>query len=616
MNNCLILLRPNTRKLLLSLPLVLLFFFLTVSGVYAATVDKYVDRSYEFMGNRVHVIEIVDTEINDVNIYIPAGSFENFIIFNPVIDDPQAQAKIEDTLPTIRVWDKNGTDLKYLTEVEGQNVMVKVQRISDIEPGDKQRIRLSYDSYALHSRNGATNDMYIPSFAEDYQFINDTTEYHYNTKVKIPKEFGELNLIIPEASYKSVDTFWEVNFTQEELTGTISWIQIGTSQIYTFDISQPFYTTSTIPFIQNSYKLIIPRDIQAGPITQKVYYSSITPSPSAISMDSEGNLYAEFLIPANQTGNIRMTGYAVLSHDKEFNIKTEDDVNKIEIMSLQNATQAAPFWEVDAEEIRSTAGQLKGDESNIYEIVKNTYEYVVNLIDYSEVKRFGLNERQGALETLNGGAAVCMEYSDLFIALVRAQGVPARAAFGYGYDSRSEGDIDTAHQWAEIYLPSVDSWIGIDTTWGESGSTLIGGDINHLYRYVAQEDPQTPSPVEALFFGAGNEIFDETFTINVSSSIPEEDTVTQTDLLRNFPRQPQDKTITTTLVLGLASAYNGLDSFASDVSYNVLGLNETLFGKMVYFAVLLSPILIIVLAWLLLRPVLRRRKENKMLGRY
>src|SRR5262249_16924543 len=149
------------------------------------------------------------------------------------------------------------------------------------------------------------------------------------------------------------------------------------------------------------------------------------------------------------------------------------------------------------------------------------YQYVVDKIDYSEVKRFGLNTRQGALKTLEGGAAVCMEYSDLFIALMRAEGVPARAAFGYGYDSRATSGVDTAHQLAEAYIPKLGQWVGVDTTWGENGPAIIGGDLNHLYRHVAVVDPNTPAQVSVQFFGQTPEGSDEKFAITAEAQAPD-----------------------------------------------------------------------------------------------
>src|SRR5690606_15061332 len=116
----------------------------------------------------------------------------------------------------------------------------------------------------------------------------------------------------------------------------------------------------------------------------------------------------------------------------------------------------------------------------------------------------GINTRQGALKTLRGGAAVCMEYSDLFIAIMRAMGIPARGAFGHGYsaiDYYSTQDNTINHQWAEVFVPGINSWIPVDTTWGENGPALIGGDLNHFYSHVATINPNSPSLTEVTFYG-------------------------------------------------------------------------------------------------------------------
>ena len=177
---------------------------------------------------------------------------------------------------------------------------------------------------------------------------------------------------------------------------------------------------------------------------------------------------------------------------------------------------------------------MKGDETDIYKIIDKTYMFVIDRIDYSFVKKNGLNNRQGALATLSGGAAVCMEYSDLFITLLRAQGVPARAAFGYGfgtsdYDARADRSIN--HQWAEVYIPKLNTWVNIDTTWGEFGNDLLGGDLNHFYSHVASIDPETPSTSSASFFGKLSSIPDRDMTIDILSELPKESAIDQDGLL-------------------------------------------------------------------------------------
>jgi transglutaminase-like putative cysteine protease len=469
--------------------------------VHAAILDQVTNRTYALTDDAVDVTETLTSTITDSRYIVPAGTDVTFLVFNPIIQDKQATERINKTIPTIKVVDKSGKAIAFTTEVNGQNLLIKIKQPQGLVYGNPQTYTVTYKSYALSSLSGAIRDLYPPSFASDFKFNDGNVTRRYNTKVIIPKKYGDVNFVIPQKPLVDKSSNWEVTFTQEELTKTTSWIQIGTTQYYQFEFHQPYVASTTLPLFHNIYTVLLPRDIVGTNNTQDVKFSEISPSPESITRDENGNLVAKFSLPANESGEIVIKGINTVKNLKGVDLAKAGKLTDLKPEMVATLTKPAQFWEVDAPEIQKVAQELKGNETNIYNLILKTYQYVVSKIDYSEVKRFGLNERQGALKTLQGGAAVCMEYSDLFIALMRAEGVPARAAFGYGYDTRVGNENDTAHQWAEVYLPGLNSWLAVDPTWGESGVEVIGGNLNHFYTYVATLDPDTPAPVSASFFG-------------------------------------------------------------------------------------------------------------------
>jgi transglutaminase-like putative cysteine protease len=66
----------------------------------------------------------------------------------------------------------------------------------------------------------------------------------------------------------------------------------------------------------------------------------------------------------------------------------------------------------------------------------------------------GQVDSQSALDTLQRKKGTCSEYTNLFIALMRCQGIPARFVHGYVYKGMY-------HAWAEIYLEGI-GWHPID----------------------------------------------------------------------------------------------------------------------------------------------------------
>src|SRR5260221_5126070 len=505
------------KKFLTIIAFIALGFLLKPSTIHAYVIEKQYDRTYELNEDYVQITEKKDIKVIQNNLYIPPGSEEGFTIFNPIQNDPDVKEKVQKTLDSIALTDNFGNKLDYTTEsTDNGNLQIKIKLNTGIYYNQTYSINLSYRSYGLVIKSGALRDLYIPAFAKDYVFEDDQSKETISTTIRVPKIYGTINFVRPTATIQDDGTNRKINLTQDQLLGHTGWIQIGIKQFYSFKISQPYTSSTSIPIVYNSYKLVIPRSTDAGPVNQKVFFTKITPEPYQIVEDKDGNLIATFRVPATDNGNIEIEGYAELDENNSVDYKTSGNLSDIPASIVANNTMPAKYWESDSQEIKDAAAQIKGTETNVYKLIAKTYEYVVGKIDYSEVKKFGLNQRQGALATLKGGAAVCMEYSDLFIALMRAMGVPARAAFGTGYsalDYTTSSSDAINHQWAEVYVPGINSWIGVDTTWGENGTEIIGGDLNHFYSHVASVNPETPSTTEVTFYGKDGKFSERTMQV-------------------------------------------------------------------------------------------------------
>lgn len=581
--------------------------FLINTKVSAKIIEKTYDRVYDVKDDHIEITETKAISVTENNFFIQAGAEESFTIFNPVQDDPEAQSKAAQTLSSIVLTDGSGNNLSFTSDTTATgNLIIKTKINTGIYSGQTYTIRLKYSSYGLIIKSGALRDMYVPAFAKTYVFEDEQSVEKVTTKVVIPKSLGDINFIRPVANIQQDGSNNVINFTQEDLTGATAWIQIGTTQYYTFNIEQPYIATSSIPIVYNQYKIILPRDITSGPITQKVFFTGITPEPFSTEVDSDGNLTATFRVPVNEEGVIKVSGYAVLTQNNSIDFVNSGNIDQISSELITQNTSAAKYWESDSSEIEDLAKTLKGNETNVYNLVESAYQYVVGKIDYSEVKKFGLNQRQGALATLQGGAAVCMEYSDLFIAILRAMGIPARAAFGSGYsalDGLTSSTNTVNHQWAEVYIPSIKSWVGVDTTWGENGDTLIGGDLNHFYTHVASVDPETPSSTEAVLYGRGGTFKDRTINVAAQSTKPTEDSLTEEQLTARYPtRQGSDNFLENVLTGASLFFYNINKSINSFLS--TIGVSSNLYlAVKIIFVVLLFTLVILV------RVIIKRRKK-------
>ena len=446
--------------------------------------------------------------------------------------------KLEETVRTA-VLTIDGQQTNFDASYHEDKAIISVFYPREITKNQQIVFRLQYTNYGLVERVGALYDIYAPGFAKDIQFVSGLTETEYNTLVRVSSSLPEENFAIPSPTKtEDANGFRVYTFGQETLVGKTIWIQRGKVQYYQFKIVQQGSPTDEKDTgYQNEYHLILPRDIDEGEVYQKVYFAKISPEPSEIIRDSDENLLGVFKFSSHLAFTVTIEGYAAVGlSDFGVNATNGGLLNQLSSDLVSTYTKAAQFWEVDSSEIQKVAKDLKGSSQNIFDIISKTYEFVVNSIDYSEVKRFGLNERQGALTTLKQGAGVCMEYSDLFLTLVRAQGIPARAVFGYGYDSKLDSNAQEAHQWVNVYLPGVEKWVSVDVTWGESGDALIGGDLNHFYTHVATTDPNTPPMVERVSYGNDVPLKAPEFEISaVAGLVDEQDLTTQAQILSKYP---------------------------------------------------------------------------------
>jgi hypothetical protein len=486
------------------------------------------------MNNRLSVVETYYPVLG-YNQSIPKGSTLKISI--PIYFDEQKPFDFDAFKKSFKTLDDNEDEIRLEKEDNAVQVIITIKE--DLNFGDLYNISFTYSLPNYFFKSGEVYDIYLPFFPN---ITKPSFQTNYTYSVSIVKELGEINFtskpFVVDDSYYPNSLFLKPNF--EINSPQIVHIRLGKKQFYKFSIKQPYTKTSSNPYRFNTYSIVIPRNITSGNISQTVYFNKLDLSINKAYLDSNDNLIAEFKVPSNRNGTIEIEGF--VSIEKNKNIDSDwGTIEDIPQNILMNATQSAKYWESDHPEIVETSKNIT-TTTNIYETTKSIYNYVIEKIDYSLVKKYGINQRQGALATLRGSSAVCMEYSDLFITLMRAQNIPARGAFGYGFDPLSP-EYTILHQWAEVYAPKKNTWIPIDTTWGENGNweeyknNLIGGDLNHVYFYVATDSPEEPAPVWVNFVGNLNEIPKAQYEILPVSTQSKKNTLTQDDVLKQYSQE-------------------------------------------------------------------------------
>ena len=116
---------------------------------------------------------------------------------------------------------------------------------------------------------------------------------------------------------------------------------------------------------------------------------------------------------------------------------------------------AEPLLEVDNPEIRALALRLRGTEPDPAVVARRINSWV-----YDSVQKQITVGLPSALATLHARKGDCNENSQLFVAVARAAGIPARVSAGLAY---VDGKF-YYHAWPEIWL---ERWVAIDPTFGQ-----------------------------------------------------------------------------------------------------------------------------------------------------
>lgn len=118
--------------------------------------------------------------------------------------------------------------------------------------------------------------------------------------------------------------------------------------------------------------------------------------------------------------------------------------------------------------IKTLANELAAGEDDLYVVLHKFAEWVNDNIEY-DLNTQTAEASQKASWVIENGFGVCDELTNLFIALSRSVGVPARFISGIAHTTDERFDNPwNAHGWAEVYFPDY-GWIPFDVTYGEFG---------------------------------------------------------------------------------------------------------------------------------------------------
>jgi len=220
---------------------------------------------------------------------------------------------------------------------------------------------------------------------------------------------------------------------------------------------------------------LIPKTIENK---QEVLSMHFSIEPSKV-FELGNNRYAEFVIEnPKEDLDIQITSKIKLLSNDLSSAKKRGNPNPTEVSVLESYLKEERHIEAKSPVIKDIADGIAGMEE--VEATKNIYDFVKESLEYDHSKaKSDTAKAYGAETVLKVGKGVCVEYADLFVAICRAKGIPAKYIGGITTEGNEE---NKGHAWAEAYITDY-GWVPFDPTWGDTGASDFDR-LRPLYIYL------------------------------------------------------------------------------------------------------------------------------------
>jgi hypothetical protein len=377
-----------------------------------------------------------------------------------------------------KVRDKNNKEIipNIVSNETGTSIGITFED-KVVGQGKSRDFYIEYDNHDLATIAGRVLEVHIPQLGDSESF--DTNK----TTLITPSYFSRPVRVSPEPK--------TVNFKQTQVISTfdrpngeaISSIY-GQEQVYKMTLRYSLENPTNSPALA---QISLPPDTQF----QKMHYHALDPLPTEIKNDVDGNWIATYKIPANTATVVHLTAETRITLDPNFDVPN--------VLPTKDHTKNLKFWESNNSSIIEKAQENKTPNQ--------IYDFVIDSLNYSR-KELTLENisRLGAVDAFkNPNDAVCQEFTDAFVAIARANKIPARRLVGYAYTENSvlrplsfEGDI--LHSWPEYYSYENNLWTQVDPTWGDTTKGIdyfSQFDLNHIVFAINGVSSSIPYPAGA-----------------------------------------------------------------------------------------------------------------------
>lgn len=371
-------------------------------------------------------------------------------------------------------FDSNGSLKLSATASDNTTTLtVSLEQKPTIGVGKTTAFSIQYQSADTASKIGRILEVNAPKVANAIEFRD------YSMTIVVPKTFGNPSRIIPEpTSLRETAISTIVSFNKESLKSGVTAV-FGTKQSFRLKLTY---------YLENKSSLKSEKKLALVPDTwrQKLEYRSLLPRPKKIESDSDGNWLAIYELTPRQ--KLAVSAEAVV----EVNL---DPVIPAPQVNQKDYLGETEYWQIEDQAIKDLAKKLKTP--------REIYDFVVRTLSYDYWRAENDGGRRGAVGALNKpNESICTEFTDLFISISRAAGIPARERNGFAFTTNPKLrpvslKKDVLHAWPEYWDNRSNQWIEVDPTWAKT----TGGidyfsklDLWHITFVIHGKSATSPLP--------------------------------------------------------------------------------------------------------------------------
>ncbi len=207
------------------------------------------------------------------------------------------------------------------------------------------------------------------------------------------------------------------------------------------------------------------------------YPKNIPPRQSVLSLDAvpdgqrkDERIYFDWKLPRQNSLNFIISSRVkIVNEPSMMSSKVDFPFLQTDLSdTVRMYLSSSEIIDSDNPEIRKLAFSIAENEYDAFILVNKIAFWVKHSVRY-DLSTINSEASLKASEVLKNRDGVCDEITSLFIALLRALGIPAKFVSGIAYtDNLQFSERWGAHGWAEVYFPGY-GWMPFDVTFGQHG---------------------------------------------------------------------------------------------------------------------------------------------------